>query len=151
MTATTTGAPETRADDAGFTATVTVPAPPDAVFAYFTEPALFAQWFVVDGYATPAEEIRLDPRPGGAATGVMVSDTDGTRIPFNLRYGRVDPPRLVQFTFAKPDEAVTLAVHPMPQGLTRIGYHRPYGSSDDVHGAQSMLDALAASITRSAP
>ncbi|WP_020575923.1 SRPBCC family protein [Actinopolymorpha alba] len=141
---------ESAADHAGFTATVSVPATPDAVFAYFTEPDLFAHWFVVDGYTTPAEEIRLDPRPGGAVTGVMVSDDGSTRIPFDIRYGRVDPPRLAQFTFTEPDEAVTLDVQPMTRGLTRVSYHKPYGNGDDVHGAQSMLDALASSIARAA-
>jgi uncharacterized protein YndB with AHSA1/START domain len=134
------------AERAGFTASVVVESQPGKVFAYFTDPALFGHWFVVDGFTTPAAEITLDPRPGGAIAGVMVSDDGSTRIPFSLRYGRLDPPRVAQFIFEDPTEAVTIDVHPADDGRTRVSYHKPYGSADAVHGAQSMLDALAASI-----
>lgn len=139
-----------NSEDAGFTATVLVSAQPEDVFAYFTRAPLFAQWFVVEGFTTPADEIELDPKPGGAIGGVMVSDDGSTRIPFQLRYGRFDPPRLVQFNFDEADEAVTIDVQPAGDGRTMVSYHKPYGSVDAVHGAQSMLDALAASIGENA-
>jgi uncharacterized protein YndB with AHSA1/START domain len=139
------------ADSIGFTATTTVRAAPVAVFAYFTEPDLFAHWFVADGFVTPAAEIRLEPRPGGAINGVMVSDDGATRIPFQARYGRVDPPHLVQFIFTGPDETVTLDLQPVADGYTRVGYHQPDGSADAVHGARSMLDAPASTIAGAAP
>jgi uncharacterized protein YndB with AHSA1/START domain len=139
------------ADDVGFTATTVVPAAPDTVFAYFTQPDLFAHWFIAEGFTTPAGEVRLDPRPGGAVNGVMVSDDGATRIPFQARYGRLDPPHLVQFTFTDPDETVTLDVRPVADGRTRVGYHQPRGTADAVHGARSMLEALASSIAATAP
>lgn len=138
-------------DGTGFTATAVVPAVPEAVFAYFTRPELFAHWFVVDGFTTPAAEIRLDTRPGGAVAGVMVGDDGTTRIPFRARYGRIDPPHLVQFVFTDPDETVTIDVRPSVGGGTRIGYHQPAGRADAVLGAQSMLDALVASLAATAP
>jgi uncharacterized protein YndB with AHSA1/START domain len=140
-----------NSEDAGFTATVLVSARPDEVFSYFTHAPLFARWFVVDGFTTPEGEIELDLTPGGAISGVMVSDDGSSRIPFQLRYGRLDPPHLVQFLFEEADEAVTLDVQPADAGRTRVSYHKPYGSADAVHGAQSMLDALAASIAEHAP
>ncbi|HEX7100635.1 MAG TPA: SRPBCC domain-containing protein [Acidimicrobiia bacterium] len=131
----------------GFTVSVTVAASPDAVFQYFTEPDLFSHWFVVEGFDTPSEDIALDPRPGGTGTGMMVSHDGSTRIPFEFRYGRIDPPRLVQFTFSDPIEAVTIAVHPEGPHATKISYHKPYAASDEAAGAQSMLDALERSLT----
>jgi uncharacterized protein YndB with AHSA1/START domain len=144
-------APRPAADSSGFTAAAIAAATPDAVFAYFTRADLFAHWFVADGFTTPAAEVRLDPRPGGAISGVMVSDDGTTRIPFRARYGRLDPPHLVQFVFTGPDDTVTLDVRPVPDGSTRIGYHQPHGSAEAVHGARSMLDALTASVAGTAP
>lgn len=129
----------------GFTVTVVVPAAPEAVFAHFVEPGPFARWFVVDGHTTPPEEIRLDPRPGGAVSGVMVADDGTTRIPFRARYGRLDPPHLVQFVVTDPDATVTIDVRPVAGG-TRIGYHQPVGPAGAVRGAETMLGALAASL-----
>ena len=57
----------------------------------------------------------------------------------------------MQFVFTDPDETVTIDVRPVADGRTRIGYHQPAGSADAVHGAESMLDALASSIAASAP
>jgi uncharacterized protein YndB with AHSA1/START domain len=138
-------------DAGGFTATTVVPAAPEAVFAHFVRPDLFARWFVVDGFSTPESEVRLDPRPGGPVTGLMVSDDGGTRIPFRARYGRLDPPYLVQFVFTDPDESITLDVRPTTGGHTRVGYHQPHGSAAAVDGARSMLAALVSSITGAAP
>jgi uncharacterized protein YndB with AHSA1/START domain len=130
----------------GFTASVVVAASAESVFRYFTVPELFGAWFVVDGFVTPADEIRLDPRPGGAISGVMVS-VDGTdRVPFALRYGRLDPPRTAQFAFEQPEDTVTVVVQTLDDGRTHIGYHQPYGDPNRVEGAQSMLNALAESI-----
>ncbi|MDN5859101.1 MAG: hypothetical protein L0H84_10795 [Pseudonocardia sp.] len=84
----------------------------------------------------------------------MVSDDGTTRTPFQARYGRVDPPHpphLVQFVFTDPDETVTIDIRPVADGGTRIGYHQPAGSPDAVHGAASMLDALASSFAGTDP
>lgn len=132
--------------DVGFTASVIVSTGPDAAFEYFIRAELFARWFVVGGFTTPAGEIRLEPEPGGAISGVMVSDDGSTRIPFELRYGRLDPPRLVQFLFEESTDAVTIAVHATDDGRAVVSYHKPYGSADARGAAQSMLDAMAASI-----
>jgi uncharacterized protein YndB with AHSA1/START domain len=138
-------------DVAGFTASVTVEARPEDVFPYLTDPSRFGHWFVVDGFTTPAADIAVDPAPGGAIAGVMVSDDGSTRIPFSLRYGRLDPPRVAQFVFEDPAETVTIDVQPTGHGRTRVSYHKPYGSADGVGGAQSMLEALAASVTENVP
>ena len=55
-------------------------APPDRVFAAFIDPPRLEQWFVVDGFQTPAERLRSTPQPGGGVEAVMVSDADGSEI-----------------------------------------------------------------------
>lgn len=87
----------------------------------------------------------MDPPPGGDIRAVMLADDETTRIPFRLRYGRLDPPRLAQFVFEDPEDAVTIDVRPGVEGGTTVRYHKAYGPPDAVVGAQAMLDALAAS------
>jgi uncharacterized protein YndB with AHSA1/START domain len=67
-------------------------APPDRVFAAFIDPPRLEHWFVVEGFRTPAEHIRSIPKPGGGVEAVMVSDADGSEIPFGFRYRELDPP-----------------------------------------------------------
>jgi hypothetical protein len=80
----------------------------------------------------------------------MVSVEDATRLPFQLRYGRLDPPHLAQFVFDEAEDAVTLDIRPTDDGRTRVSYHKPYGPADGIVGARSMLDALEASIRAAA-
>ena len=131
-------------NEAGFTASVVVRASPGEVFRFFTEPAGFADWFVVEGFTT--EDVELDPVPGGAISAVMRSDDGGTSIPFRLRYGRLDPPWLAQFVFDDPMDAVTIVVRPTGDGRTTVSYHKAYGPDDAASGAQGMLAALEAAI-----
>jgi uncharacterized protein YndB with AHSA1/START domain len=49
---------------AGFALSRVLSGTPSEVFAHFTEPALFSRWLIVEGFATPASRVRLDPGPG---------------------------------------------------------------------------------------
>jgi uncharacterized protein YndB with AHSA1/START domain len=87
-----------------------IAAPPEIVFAYFTDPARMVEWFGM--------QATLDPRPGGAcriqtATGAVMVGS----------YVEVEPPRRVVFTwgfepalFATPAESTTVEVTLTPDG-----------------------------------
>lgn len=138
-------------DPGGFVVTRVLTARRSAVFNHFTEPAAFSRWFVVDGFSTPADRIALDPAPGGAISGVMVSDSDGTEFPFAAAYGRVEAPRLVEFEFTDPSERVTLTLHDLGEAGIQLTY-RNAGSPVADRGValvavERMLDALARSAS----
>jgi uncharacterized protein YndB with AHSA1/START domain len=92
------------------------------VFAHFTEPELFSRWFIVEGFATPAARVNLDPRPGGTISAVMVPDEDGPEIPFTATYGIVEPHRRIQFKFTDPAEIVTISLRDIAQEGTQLTY-----------------------------
>ena len=59
----------------------------ERVFAAFVEPDKLEQWFIVPGYHTPADRLRVDARPRGRLDAVMISDESGAEIPFGFRVG----------------------------------------------------------------
>jgi uncharacterized protein YndB with AHSA1/START domain len=65
---------------------ISISAPPEAVFPYFTEPDLLIRWKGV--------EAKLDPTPGG----VYRVDVDGSHVAVG-EYVVVDPPSRVVFTW----------------------------------------------------
>jgi len=82
------------------TATTRIAAPPEAVFPYFTDPALIATWM--------GDRADLDPRPGGVfAVDVGASPARGT-------YLAVEPPTRVVFTWGLPGSQT------MPAGSTTV-------------------------------
>lgn len=143
------GQPEERAAT-GFTLTRVYAATPTVVFEHFTEAAPFSRWFVVDGYTTPAERVSLDPRPGGRITAVLVSDQDGTEIPFTATYGQLEPPWTVQFEFTGPAELVTITLHDLGVAGTQLTYRNegcaPQDRAQALGSVGRMLDALGASL-----
>jgi len=52
-------------------------APREVVWRAWTEPEQLAQWFGPRGISTPLDKIRMDLRPGGQASLVMVDDASG--------------------------------------------------------------------------
>jgi uncharacterized protein YndB with AHSA1/START domain len=79
---------------------VHVDARPETVFAYFTDPARYAQWM---GTAAILEAV-----PGGT---YAVQIRDGVRA--EGRFVEVDPPRRIVFTWGWRD-------HPVAPGSTRV-------------------------------
>ncbi len=79
-------------------------APRDAVWRAWTEPEQLAQWFGPRGISTPLDRIRMDLRPGGEASLVMVDDATGAEYPNTGTYVEVVPPeRLVWKDDGFPD------------------------------------------------
>jgi uncharacterized protein YndB with AHSA1/START domain/heme-degrading monooxygenase HmoA len=138
------------ADANGFVFTRVLAARRADVFAHFTQAEAFSRWFVVGGFTTPAERLQLDPRPGGSISGVMVSEQDGTELPFTAGYGAMEAPRLVEFVFTEPAESVTITLQDLGEAGTQLTYHNqgspPAGRAEAIVAAEAMIDALADSL-----
>jgi uncharacterized protein YndB with AHSA1/START domain len=76
-------------------------APPELVFAAWTEPAHFATWFGEHGSSTPVETVTMDARPGGHWQATMhVTEPSVMELVFHGEFREVDPPRRVVMTLA---------------------------------------------------
>jgi uncharacterized protein YndB with AHSA1/START domain len=101
-----------------------IPAPPERVFEYWTEPELLARWFGPEGSDIPA--ITHDVRPGGKWRTTMRSP-DGKLRTVSGIYNLIDRPRRLVFTWGWDDEEglrghqteVTVTLEPTPGG-TRL-------------------------------
>jgi uncharacterized protein YndB with AHSA1/START domain len=70
--------------------------PRQLVWQAWTDPEQLSKWWGPGGISTPLDKIRMDLRPGGEASLVMVNDADGTEYPNNGTYlDIVEPERLV--------------------------------------------------------
>lgn len=97
--------------------TVHIPAAPQDVFPYFTDPARYVQWM--------GSEAKLEPEPGGM---YRVHMSDGFKAAGTFL--QVEPPHLVVFTWGFADEeaaqhvkheqAGASSVSAMPAGSTRV-------------------------------
>ncbi len=137
----------------GFTVRRRMQATAERVFAAFVEPSRLEQWFVVPGYRTPADRMRVDARPGGRMDAVMISDADGAEIPFGLEYAEMDPPRRVVLRFQEPDELVTVTLTDAPESNVDLAYEfvswpGPSDVSASRRGVEDMLDLIEAGIRR---
>jgi len=92
-----------------FTITRIFPAPRDALFRAFTEPARMARWWGPKGFAIA--EWKGEPKAGGTYLYCLRSP-NGTEMWGRLRYREVTPERIVAInSFSDPDGNVTR--HPM--------------------------------------
>jgi uncharacterized protein YndB with AHSA1/START domain len=82
------------------TATITIAAPPAAVFPYFTDPNLLVRWI--------GDTAELAPEPGG----LFALDMGETRV--RGSYIAVDPPNRVVFTWGVLDSET------LPSGSTTV-------------------------------
>ncbi|HTZ10680.1 MAG TPA: SRPBCC domain-containing protein [Acidimicrobiales bacterium] len=132
--------------------TRTFAAPPEAVFAAWTEPGQFARWF--GGAATTVEDVAMDVQVGGQWRARMVLG-DGSEIGWHGAYREVAPPRRLVFTLAdRPGdqfELVTVDLEAVEGGtrmaFTQAGGHMPpeqYGRAEA--GWQAFFDDLAAGL-----
>ena len=135
----------------GFSVSRVLSGGPREVFAHFIEPALFAHWFVVEGFSTPAARVNLDARPGGMISAVLVPQDGGPEIPFTAAYGVVKPPSRIQFIFTDPAEIVTISLLDLGEEGTQLTYTNAdaslTGRATALSGVERMLDALASSVT----
>jgi uncharacterized protein YndB with AHSA1/START domain len=118
-------------------------APKERVYDFFVDPGAFSQWFVVPGFTTPAETVRIDPRPGGEIQAVMVSDTDDTQVPFVVGFGEIVPMEKV-ILHPGDGECVTIILTAVPGGTElEYVYEGPATGPADVAAADAMLDRMA--------
>jgi uncharacterized protein YndB with AHSA1/START domain len=135
----------------GFTVERILGAPPERVFAAFVEPAKLEHWFVVEGFTTPADRMRVDAQPGGRVDAVMVGD-DGTEIPFGFEYVELERPGRVVLAFAEPRETVTVTLREEAGGTHLTYTYLRWPAPEDVaasrQGVVTMLDTIEDGIAR---
>jgi uncharacterized protein YndB with AHSA1/START domain len=160
--------PETPAETSVVEHEIRVAAPPETVFAYFTDPVKMVQWMGADA--------RLDPRPGGVcriafqpsrASAEVTSAALGggpetaeriERDPAGVMLGEfveVDPPRRIALTWgweqellATPPQSTSVEVSFIPDGedtIVRLAHRRLPAASVAFHrtGWQHYLARLA--------
>ncbi|MGC4192149.1 MAG: SRPBCC domain-containing protein [Thermomicrobiales bacterium] len=142
-----------RNQEGGFTIHRRVPTTAERVYAAFVEPAKLEQWFVVPGYHTPADRIRVDARPGGRVDAVMVADLDGTEIPFTFTCGDLVPEHLITLHFDQPHEVVTVILvddgaDEVDLTYTLTSWSAPKDEATSRRGVEDMLDRIEDGVRR---
>jgi len=105
-------------------------APREVVWKAWTEPAQFAVWFGGPPYTTPPSTVSMDLRPGGEWRATMVSDEDGSELPFQGGYREVDEPERLVLTFDdpsdpnSPSEVLTVTFTDLGEGRTEVVAHQ---------------------------
>jgi uncharacterized protein YndB with AHSA1/START domain/heme-degrading monooxygenase HmoA len=139
-----------RGEATGFSLSRVMSGSPPEVFAHFTEAELFANWFVVAGFTTPASRVDLDPRPGGTISAVLIPEDGEPEIAFTAAYGIVEPQSRIQFRFTDPTEIVTLSLLDLAEEGTQVTYTNVgaalAGRAAALRGVARMLDALERSV-----
>lgn len=77
------------------TITRTLDAPPERVFAAWTEPGEIARWYGPAQFEAPADRITVELRPGGRWELTMVRRDGSGEFPVGYEILEVDPPRLL--------------------------------------------------------
>jgi uncharacterized protein YndB with AHSA1/START domain len=121
----------------------TLSAPKERVYDFFIDPIAFSHWFVAPGFTTPADKVRIDPRPGGEIQAVMVFNADATQLTFVVGFGDLEPMNKVILHPGK-NERVTITLTEIPEGteLTYL-YDGPAAGPADIAAADAMLDRIA--------
>jgi uncharacterized protein YndB with AHSA1/START domain len=122
-----------------------LPAPPERVFAAWTDASWLARWMSPVGHA----RVEADPRPGGRLRVVMVGD--GREIEHLGEFLHVEPPHRLSFTWTSPytgsrQSRVTIELTATDGGtdLTLRHERLPAGAAASHRGGWgSMLERLA--------
>ncbi|WP_214327529.1 SRPBCC family protein [Nonomuraea sediminis] len=77
-------------------------APCEDGYKAWTDPERFVRWFGPRAYATPAERVHLDVRPGGRWEATLVSG-DGFEVTLQGIFREVRVPERLVFTTGDPD------------------------------------------------
>jgi uncharacterized protein YndB with AHSA1/START domain len=133
-----------------------IPAPPEKIFALWTEPELVAKWWGPDGYELAKYE--LDVRAGGRWRTSMRSP-EGKLMTMSGIYRSIEAPRRLVFSWAWEDEAgkrgheteITVTFDAAPGGTRLVLVQQLFESRDrrDGHarGWSSSFDRLARAAT----
>jgi uncharacterized protein YndB with AHSA1/START domain len=103
-------------------------APREVVFRHLVEPDLIAQWWGPDGFSTPAEQVAVEARVGGAHRKTMVLESAEIAAGMGVPVGTPFPDAAVVVEISPP-ELLVLTSEPQPEmGLvertvTRIELH----------------------------
>lgn len=128
-----------------------IAAPPERLFALWTEPEQIVKWWGPEGYTVPAHSIVT--RPGGAWRTTMRTP-EGKTHTVSGKYRTIEPPRRLVFSWAWEDEhgvrghetEVTVTFAPAPGGtkLTLVQKEFESKESRDRHadGWASSLNCL---------
>ncbi|MEU0567384.1 SRPBCC domain-containing protein [Nonomuraea sp. NPDC005983] len=129
------------------------------VYAAWTEPARFAQWFGPRAMATPEEKVVLDVRPGGTWQATLAGD-GGFEVTLNGVYREIHAPHRLVFTTGDPDNpgdgpasVVTLTLTDL-DGKTEMRFHQFGVNTDAAHAEQAkagwieFFDQLGEHLTR---
>jgi uncharacterized protein YndB with AHSA1/START domain len=133
-----------------------IAAPPESLFALWTEPALLVGWWGPEGYDTTVEA--LDVRPGGRWR-LRMHRPDGLVRALSGVYRIVEPPRRLVFTwaFAEPEgrgheTEVAVTFDAAPGGTRLVLEQRRFASKErrDAHfdGWSQAFARLARSVAR---
>jgi uncharacterized protein YndB with AHSA1/START domain len=142
----------------GVTITFTFDAPRAKVYEAWTDPKHFTHWWGPAGFSSPLAGISLDVKPGGVWRAAIVSDEDGTEIPFAGTYTAVSAPDQLAFTMVDPSEDqasadVTTLVFTEADGKTEMAFNQAGVSEADKDelyaGWSSFFDKLNAYLTKS--
>ena len=100
-------------------------APPEAVFAAWTDPDQVAKWWAPDGYEIPPESVEIEPRVGGRFHLTMVESAGEGRFPYRSEIIEFSEPQLIVLRAeAIPDsgieDTVTRVVFEEDGGKTRM-------------------------------
>jgi len=113
-----------------------VAAPPERVFAHWTEPGLFAKWWGPEGFSMSAHAI--DPRPGGHWRTTMRSP-EGKLFTVSGVYRAVEPARRLVFTWGWEDDKgargheteVTVTFAAAPGGTKLVILQKEFATAED--------------------
>jgi uncharacterized protein YndB with AHSA1/START domain len=129
-----------------------IAAPPERVFALWTEPEQLIKWWGPEGFDVPEHD--MDVRPGGRWRTTMRSP-DGNRFTVSGVYRSIDKPRRVVFTWGWDDEhgmrghetEVTVTFEAAPGGtrmrLTQQTFESAESRGKHEHGWTSSFVCLA--------
>jgi len=129
-----------------------IPAPPEILFALWTEPAQLLKWWAPEGYEPSVHA--LDTRPGGLWR-TTLRRSDGSMLATSGVYRIVEPPRRLAFTWAWEDERgargheteVTVDFEATPGGTRLVLVQRRFESKlardNHTNGWSASFDRLA--------
>jgi uncharacterized protein YndB with AHSA1/START domain len=135
-------------------------APPELVFAAWTEPARIAAWWGPRGFCNDVQ--RLDPRPGGLWR-IVQTDPQGGLHPFHGEYLEVVPPGRLVFTQryeAAPhagENWLVTCTFAAEDGMTRVHIVTTMPNDEALQGSMALgmkrgmddsLDRLAEQLTQ---
>jgi uncharacterized protein YndB with AHSA1/START domain len=123
---------------------------PALLFACMTEPAHLTHFWGPAGMTTPAENIVVDLRPGGAFETTMVNDADGSAYTMRAVYAEVSPPERLVWVEAGVEGGMrtTVTFVDLRDGRTEVVTHQSnLPTSYDSTGFATSLDRFAAYLT----